>query len=414
MLVVLLLATVSLPPCFCFSSSFPNQRYFPGFNPALRTNSEPTLADLQVSGPLLATRQSSFLPRYFKKSVFKPRAFPGLNSYKRKRGFSQGTVHKPQAKQYSPVHETKRYSPSHQPKTKRYNPVQEPVEADWSNLPHIEQIIDCMTVETITDGSETIWFFKSKGEAETCGLYIVGEPDSLVEATVDKLDVDCSNGLIMVFNGWELNGNIFPSSEDHQLPLKERSATFCNQETPPTKVVVSSQNAALVSYKIPTPGEGFSVRVKTIRNPDPCNILMSSLNGYFTLQNHGIARNCSLTTLLFPANFALLSLDVGEPYRAKRSQDSGLQTQCSLHGWSDYIELGGSMELDSTNLVTSETICGFDAKPIEKGLTVLCGSSTVRLVSSGNFENSVSVYIKAAEDEDLDFNTNHVISCPEH
>jgi hypothetical protein len=29
-----------------------------------------------------------------------------------------------------------------------------------------------------------------------------------------------------------------------------------------------------------------------------------------------------------------------------------------------------------------------------QGLTVLCGSSTVRLVSSGNYDNSVSVFVK--------------------
>ena len=42
--------------------------------------------------------------------------------------------------------------------------------------------------------------------------------------------------------------------------------------------------------------------------------------------------------------------------------------QCSQHGWSDYIELGGSLELESSNLASSETICGFDSEPIKKVL----------------------------------------------
>ena len=32
---------------------------------------------------------------------------------------------------------------------------------------------------------------------------------------------------------------------------------------------------------------------------------MSEMAGLFTLENKGEARNCSLTTLLFPANFEL-------------------------------------------------------------------------------------------------------------
>ncbi len=44
-----------------------------------------------------------------------------------------------------------------------------------------------------------------------------------------------------------------------------------------------------------------------------CNILMSEVEGIFTLSNPGGVgpRNCSLTTLLFPANFQMLGLKVG-------------------------------------------------------------------------------------------------------
>jgi len=275
---------------------------------------------------------------------------------------------------------------------------------------NIKEVTECMTVATMSNAKEETWYFRSKGDEETCGLYIVGEPSTMIEVTILELDVECSNGLVMVFDGWELNGNVFPSPLDHEQPLEDRSTTHCNQQKS-QQVFVSGQNAALVSYKIPSPGQGFKVQIKAVNNPDPCNILMSDLFGYFTLQNQGKARNCSLTTLLFPANFALLALDVGEPHRAKRGQDS-VQTQCSEHGWVDYIELGGSTELESDHLLTSETICGYKSQPIEKGLTVLCGSSTVRLVSSGTFHNSVSVYVKAASDEDLDFDRNMVISCP--
>ena len=113
-----------------------------------------------------------------------------------------------------------------------------------------------------------------------------------------------------------------------------------------------------------------------------CNILMSDMAGMFTLENHGKARNCSLTTLLFPANFELRSLAVRAPAarqrRALSSAGSGLSTNCDP----DFVQLGGSSELDSSHLVTSQTLCGEQYRP-GKGLTVLCGSSTVRYGSDG-------------------------------
>ena len=37
----------------------------------------------------------------------------------------------------------------------------------------------------------------------------------------------------------------------------------------------------------------------------------------------------------------------------------------------------------------------------------------LRLVSSGEYDNSVTVLVKAASDEDLDYNRNLVMTCPE-
>ena len=144
-----------------------------------------------------------------------------------------------------------------------------------------------------------------------------------------------------------------------------------------------------------------------------CNILMSEMAGLFTLENRGEARNCSLTTLLFPANFELRKVAVGGggagAGRHRRSGgQSGLTTNCAP----DFVELGGSSELDSSQLTTSQTLCGEQNQP-GKALTVLCGSSTVRLVSSGDYDNSVVVLVKAATDEDLNYETNLVMTCPE-
>jgi len=274
------------------------------------------------------------------------------------------------------------------------------VEQSW-------QLEDCMTVSSKEEG---VWEYISDGRSETCGLYLVTMPDMLVQVDIMEMSVDCSSGLVVLFDGWELNGNVFPGGEDHHLSLEDRSHPKCSGSGK-TKFV-SSQNAALVSFKIPAPGQGFKIRVTYRPNPDTCNILMSEMAGMFTLQNHGQARNCSLTTLLFPANFELHSLAVGaatgRQRRALSSAGSGLSTNCDP----DFVQLGGSSELDSSHLMTSQTLCGEQYRP-GKGLTVLCGSSTVRLVSSGEYDNSVTVLVKAATDEDLDYNNNLVMTCPE-
>ena len=92
----------------------------------------------------------------------------------------------------------------------------------------------------------------------------------------------------------------------------------------------------------------------------------------------------------------------------QRRSTSGLATNCHP----DWLELGGSSELDSSHLTTSQTLCGEQSQP-GKALTVLCGSSTVRLVSSGDYDNSVIVLVKAATEEDLNYETNLVMTCPE-
>eukprot|EP00094_Tigriopus_californicus_P001472 TCALIF_01427-PA protein Name:"Protein of unknown function" AED:0.74 eAED:0.75 QI:0/0/0/0.5/1/1/2/0/94 len=89
------------------------------------------------------------------------------------------------------------------------------------------------------------------------------------------------------------------------------------------------------------------------------------MEGLFTMKNLGQAKNCSLTTLLFPANFEI-----------KR------------------MEIGGSRKTKST---------------------ILCGSSTVRMVSSEGSENTLSIWARPADfGNDLDFDKNIIFMCPEY
>ena len=49
-----------------------------------------------------------------------------------------------------------------------------------------------------------------------------------------------------------------------------------------------------------------------------------------------------------------------------------------------------------------------------QGLTILCDSSSVRLVSSGKYENSVTVAIDEAMEEDMDYENNVIMVCPDY
>ena len=59
---------------------------------------------------------------------------------------------------------------------------------------------------------------------------------------------------------------MFPGLEDHQLSLDERSSPLCSGRHPGASLR-SSQNAALVSFRIPTAGQGFRLRVSFHPNP---------------------------------------------------------------------------------------------------------------------------------------------------
>lgn len=70
-----------------------------------------------------------------------------------------------------------------------------------------------------------------------------------------------------VVDGWELNGEVFPSEMDHRLPLKQRSSEFCGKNIVVKRTFTSSQNAAVIQYRIPKPGKGFTVLATFLKNP---------------------------------------------------------------------------------------------------------------------------------------------------
>lgn len=70
---------------------------------------------------------------------------------------------------------------------------------------------------------------------------------------------------LKVFDGWILKGEKFPSSQDHPLPTMKRYTDFCESGLT-QRSVRSSQNVAMVFFRIHEPGNGFTLTTKTDPN----------------------------------------------------------------------------------------------------------------------------------------------------
>ncbi|CAH0387862.1 unnamed protein product [Bemisia tabaci] len=247
------------------------------------------------------------------------------------------------------------------------------------------------------------YFFKAsqRDSNMVCGVYLLTDPDKNIEVIFDYLNVPCeTNGLVSFIDGWELNGQFFPSIEDHPKPLQSRFTEFCGQRKV-KQVFQSSQNAALIQYRIPTRGNGFGFSVRFIKNPTPCNILLEGTQDVFTLRNYGKHINCSLTTL-YPAQLKVLSLGVGLTFRKRNLEvETGTIHKCDKRGMPDFVQLGGGDGLDLTKLAVVDSICGMDSRPEKVVETIFCGVTTVRLVSSGEFDNAVTIAVRPAEENDI-------------
>ncbi|XP_037030304.1 corticotropin-releasing factor-binding protein [Bradysia coprophila] len=236
----------------------------------------------------------------------------------------------------------------------------------------------------------------STPEMTVCGLYVVTDPDKIVEITIRYMNVNCESGGLMAFvDGWELNGQYFPGVEDHELNLDKRIIEFCNDNKHwPLKqfhrVYRSSQNAALLQYRIPIRGQ-FVATVRFIHNPSPCNIMAGEVSPIYNLINVGKRNNCTLTAL-YPAVVSIKNVNVG-------GTEQHLSYDCEQNK-QDRIVVGGSNGLDSSNMERSSSVCGHSEKAgPEQG--IFCGVTSVRLSSSGNYVNTAVISIRPADESDI-------------
>ncbi|XP_022247997.1 corticotropin-releasing factor-binding protein-like [Limulus polyphemus] len=249
---------------------------------------------------------------------------------------------------------------------------------------------------------EGLYRFVSDGSASICGLYIIADPEHVLEIEVETLDISCSGGgLLAIIDGWELNGQFFPG-EDHPKPLSDRFVEICGHSTS-WKPFRTELNVALIQFLVPTLGEGFSVSVRFLQNFQPCNAVIQWPKGIYTLRNNGRAINCSVAFITKPERFRLLAAEVGGTGMGRPSVnlETGVIYKCKERGFTDYVEVKGGGGIDPDNMLEAVNVCGTFSVPSKTPIDVLCNSSVIRLVSSGRYKNSVTVSFEMLTEENL-------------
>nr|XP_043881395.1 corticotropin-releasing factor-binding protein-like isoform X2 [Solea senegalensis] len=233
-----------------------------------------------------------------------------------------------------------------------------------------------------TDGAFT---FVASQPQLACAAFIIAEPTQVISVELSDVNIDCSAGdFIKMFDGWVLKGEKFPNSQDHQLPLHQRYTDYCsNPATGATSR--SSQNVAMVFFRIHSPGSAFTLVVKKIHNPFPCNVMSQRPEGSFTMVLPHQRRNCSFS-IIYPVEIKLTELSLGQAKSNELLPQRQVWSGCSGSG--DYVELLGGNGIDTSKMFPVADLC-FSLRGLAQ-MKVGCDNSVVRLVSSGNYINRVS------------------------
>ncbi|XP_071375869.1 corticotropin-releasing factor-binding protein-like [Centroberyx affinis] len=229
-----------------------------------------------------------------------------------------------------------------------------------------------------------------------CAAFVIAEPNEVISLELSDVDIDCSAGdFIKMFDGWVLKGEKFPSSQDHPLPLHQRYTDYCSS-TAPAGASRSSQNVAMVFFRIHSPDSGFTLVVKKLYNPFPCNIMSQSPEGSFTMVMPHQRRNCSFS-VIYPVEIRLTELSLGQAKSNELSPQRQVWSGCAGSG--DYVELLGGNGVDTSKMFPVADLC-FSLSGLAQ-MKIGCDNSVVRLVSSGNYINRVSFQYRLLERSEL-------------
>ncbi|KAK2495634.1 hypothetical protein MC885_008876 [Smutsia gigantea] len=226
-----------------------------------------------------------------------------------------------------------------------------------------------------------------------CAAFFISEPEEFITVLYDLVSIDCQRGdFLKVFDGWILKGEKFPSSQDHPLPTTQRYIDFCESGLS-RRSITSSQNVAMIFFRIHEPGNGFTLTIKTDPNLFPCNVISQTPNGRFTLIVPHQHRNCSFS-IIYPVAIKISDLTLGHL--------NGLQVKkpsASCGGIGDFVELLGGNGLDPSKMMPLADLCfPFDGPAQMK---IGCDNTVVRMVSSGKHINRVTFEYRQLEPYEL-------------
>ncbi|XP_019954691.1 corticotropin-releasing factor-binding protein-like isoform X2 [Paralichthys olivaceus] len=229
-----------------------------------------------------------------------------------------------------------------------------------------------------------------------CAAFIIAEPSEVISLELFDINIDCSAGdFIKMFDGWVLKGEKFPSSQDHQLPMHQRYTDYCSSPSSGGSSR-SSQNVAMIFFRIQSADSGFTLAVKKLHNPFPCNIMSQSPEGSFTMVMPHQRRNCSFS-IIYPVEIRLTEIGLGQAKSNELSPQRQVWSGCSGSG--DYVELLGGNGVDTSKMFPVADLC-FSLNGLAQ-MKIGCDNSVLRLVSSGNYINRVSFQYRLLEHNEL-------------
>ncbi|XP_057688148.1 corticotropin-releasing factor-binding protein-like [Corythoichthys intestinalis] len=229
-----------------------------------------------------------------------------------------------------------------------------------------------------------------------CATFIISEPGEVISLELSDVNIDCNAGdFIKIFDGWVLKGEKFPSSQDHPLPLHRRYTDICSS-TVPGHAIRSSQNVAMVFFRIRSPNSGFTLIVKKLHNPFPCNIMSQSPEGSFTMVMPYQNRNCSFS-IIYPVEIQVTQLTLEQDQSNQLRPMVRPSSGCLGSG--DYVELLGGNGVDTSHMFPVAELCFPLSAPAQ--MKIGCDNSVVRLVSSGNYINRVSFRYRLLQRNEL-------------
>ncbi|XP_029999186.1 corticotropin-releasing factor-binding protein-like [Sphaeramia orbicularis] len=244
--------------------------------------------------------------------------------------------------------------------------------------------------------TEGLFTFVASQPQLACAAFVIAEPSEVISLELFDVNIDCNAGdFIKMFDGWVLKGEKFPSNLDHPLPMHQRYTDYCSS-TAAGASSRSAQNVAMVFFRIHSHDSGFTLNVKKLHNPFPCNIMSQSPEGSFTMVMPHQRRNCSFS-IIYPVEIRLTELSLGQARSNELVPQRQVWSGCSGSG--DYVELLGGNGVDTSHMSPVADLC-FSHSGLAQ-MKIGCDNSVVRLVSSGNYINRVSFQYRLLERSEL-------------